>query len=416
MSAEGQPTGGEPAPRHKLQGDTLLQRSPGLRLQLWADNSVDVTFAGRTVRFGRHAVALLDAFALPTRLHDVLATLRCRSPMDCAEAVATARTLHEAGLLVPPGEAVCPPDRGFGAAGIHVAMLNDRARVEAYLEALRRTVRPDDVVVDIGTGTGILALAAARAGARRVFAIEAGAMADVAQSVFAASEFGNRIELIRGWSTEVVLPERASLLVSELIGTDPLGENLLAVVADARRRLLRPDARHLPDRLRVCALPVTIPPARLARHAVMEETLANWRAWYGVDLSPLRRMEHSLTRPLFHVRPQEAAAWPVLTPPLVLAEYSLADFTGGAVRPQAEARFAAAGTLNGLLLYFELGLGPVTLSTHPACAADSNHWFSPVYWLPKQPSVCVGELASFSIQHRPGAWQIQLTGLQPAQT
>ena len=65
-----------------------------------------------------------------------------------------------------------------------VKMLNDRARTDAFIRAIEATVRPGDVVVDLGTGTGVLALAAARAGARRVYAIEASGVGRAARSVF----------------------------------------------------------------------------------------------------------------------------------------------------------------------------------------------------------------------------------------
>ncbi len=63
-------------------------------------------------------------------------------------------------------------------------MLHDERRTGDYLRALAAAVRPDDVVLDIGTGSGVLAVAAARAGARRVYAVEASDIAEVAARVF----------------------------------------------------------------------------------------------------------------------------------------------------------------------------------------------------------------------------------------
>ena len=77
-------------------------------------------------------------------------------------------------------------------------MLDDDRRTEAYLAALTKAVRPEDVVLDIGTGTGVLAVAAARAGARHVYAVEATDIADVAERVFTANGVGDRVTLIRG--------------------------------------------------------------------------------------------------------------------------------------------------------------------------------------------------------------------------
>ena len=64
-------------------------------------------------------------------------------------------------------------------------------------------------------------MAAARAGARRVYAVEASDIAEVAERVFAANGVQDQITLIRGWSRQIELPKQANLLVSEIIGTRP---------------------------------------------------------------------------------------------------------------------------------------------------------------------------------------------------
>ena len=71
-------------------------------------------------------------------------------------------------------------------------MLHDDRRTGDYLAALAEAVRPGDVVLDIGTGSGVLAIAAARAGARRVYAVEASDIAEVAERVFAANGVEDR--------------------------------------------------------------------------------------------------------------------------------------------------------------------------------------------------------------------------------
>ena len=117
----------------------------------------------------------------------------------------------------------------------------------------------DDVVVDIGTGTGILAIAAARAGAQHVYAIESGNIADVAQNLFEANGLADRITLIKGYSTKINLPERADVLVSEIIGDEPLEEEVLKVTMDHAEQIPQTQWRLLPCALQVFGLPVTIP-------------------------------------------------------------------------------------------------------------------------------------------------------------
>ena len=196
----------------ELTPDTLLHRIVDLELNLVADNSVRVFMEGGWIESGRHTFEILKAFATPTPLQLGLRSIFAEGTEDHAVALATVKRLHELGCLLTHEARPFSTDRGFGNARVHIAMLNDRARVDAYFAGLRAVVRPGDVVLDIGTGTGVLALAAAQAGARRVYAVESGSMADVAQANFEASAYADRITLIRGWSTQIELPELADVV------------------------------------------------------------------------------------------------------------------------------------------------------------------------------------------------------------
>ena len=98
------------------------------------------------------------------------------------------------------------------------AMIADRVRVRAYAEALRQAITRDSVVLDLGTGTGIFALLACRFGARRVYAIEPSDAVQVAREIAAANGFAGRIEFWQALSTDVTLPERADVIVSDIGG------------------------------------------------------------------------------------------------------------------------------------------------------------------------------------------------------
>jgi len=133
----------------------------------------------------------------------------------------------------------------------HFAMLNDKPRNEFYRRALAEQVKEGDIVVEIGTGSGLLAMLAAKAGAKKVYAIEANRhMAQSARHLIAINGLSDKIEVINDLSTNVVLgrqlPERADVLVSEILGTLLLGESALEYVADARKRLLKPGGRIIP--------------------------------------------------------------------------------------------------------------------------------------------------------------------------
>lgn len=127
-------------------------------------------------------------------------------------------------------------------------MMADRVRTEAFTAALRRAVRPGCVVADIGTGAGVHAFLACKLGARRVYAIEPLDVIEVAQSIARANGFADRIEFIQALSTEVELPERADVIVSDLRGALPLYDGHLPSILDARRRLLAPGGVLIPQR------------------------------------------------------------------------------------------------------------------------------------------------------------------------
>ncbi|MBI2956634.1 MAG: 50S ribosomal protein L11 methyltransferase, partial [Acidobacteria bacterium] len=369
-----------------LRPDTVLQRVPHLTVRLESDNRVRIWLEGRELRFGPHALAVLDAFARPQSVEVAMERLRTRATgaQDWMELMNTVASLYEAGVLRDDTQttpALASSPGVFDTAALQVAMLNDRARTSAFLRAIEEVVRAGDVVVDIGTGTGILAMAAARAGARQVYAIEATRLAQAARAMVEANGLADRVTVVEGWSTQVELPEQADVLTSEIIGNEPLAENVLEVVADARKRLLKPGARLIPHRVKIFGLPVEIPRAELGKRTFAAETLENWRAWYGMDFRPLLVAAQE-TPQVFYVKPQQAREWKTLGEPLRLAEVDLSRVEDLTIENRGTARTRAAGLLGGVLVYFELELSRSTrFSTAPAEADEGSHWRSPVWLL-----------------------------------
>jgi protein arginine N-methyltransferase 1 len=145
------------------------------------------------------------------------------------------------------------------------AMIADRVRMDAFVRALRQAVKSDSVVVDIGTGTGVFALLACRFGARRVYAIEPADAVQVAREMAAANGFANRIEFFQAFSTDVHLPERADVIVSDIGGILPWFQKHIPSIADARRRFLAPGGVLIPQRDTAWAAIVEAP-SLYARH------------------------------------------------------------------------------------------------------------------------------------------------------
>ena len=133
----------------------------------------------------------------------------------------------------------------------HVPMMNEQERNQAYHDGLARTVGPDSTVFEIGTGSGLLAMMAARLGAKSVHTCEAVPLiAQTAMRIVARNGLSERITVLPKPSRAVALgtdlPARADLLVHEIFSSELLGEAVLPSIEDAKARLLAPGARVLP--------------------------------------------------------------------------------------------------------------------------------------------------------------------------
>jgi len=127
-------------------------------------------------------------------------------------------------------------------------MESDEVRNQAYQDVIRETVS-GKVVLEVGTGRSALwAVCCARAGAKRVYAIEANKRAYQAALRFLRSNKIDNVHLICGFSDNVELPERCEVLVHTLVGDIASSEGMIPFIEDAKRRLLTPDAVHIPQR------------------------------------------------------------------------------------------------------------------------------------------------------------------------
>jgi predicted RNA methylase len=119
----------------------------------------------------------------------------------------------------------------------HRRMLVDVVRMDAYDRAIRKLVRPGDVVLDVGAGTGILAMLAARAGAARVHAVESMPVAEIARELVASNGLGERVIVHRADLVTMDPVERVDLVVSDFLGPFLTDDAMLPAVAAAGRWL-----------------------------------------------------------------------------------------------------------------------------------------------------------------------------------
>ncbi len=139
----------------------------------------------------------------------------------------------------------------------HQLMLDDQIRMETYKNAIHEAVKPGMVVLDLGTGTGILGLWALQAGATQLYAIDVNAaVIPKAIATFEAGGFSGKYRVFHGLSYDIELPSQVDLIISEIIGNLGDNEDFIPILSDARKRFLKQDGRMLPRS--VCSILVPV--------------------------------------------------------------------------------------------------------------------------------------------------------------
>jgi predicted RNA methylase len=240
---------------------------------------------------------------------------------------------------------------------MHRLMLRDAGRNSAYDRAICKLVGKGDRVLDLGAGTGLLAMMAARAGADQVVAVEAADVVTLGRAVTKANGLQDRIVWKAMPSTELTLKQRCNVLVTETFGSHPFEECTHEFVRDARERLCTHDVRVIPARVRVYAAPATFADQR-DDWDLFAQKIA------GFSFAPLR--EH--TRGQMYAESLAPAS--LLAPPVLLEDIELGGPAPSKRKLQASWMIAQAGTFSGIVQWYELQLAPdIVLST-----AERTHW------------------------------------------
>ena len=264
----------------------------------------------------------------------------------------------------------------YSELGLQRYMVADRPRTEAFGAALRELVQANDHVIDVGTGTGLLAMFAAKSGASRVYALEQAAIARVAEQLVAKNGLDGVVQVLQKKAENFSSERPVDLIVSEWLGNFALTEAMVQKVLLCRDRNLKKGGKMLPSGVDIFLAPVE------SSHLYEQEGPGFWDITIGgIDFSLLEGIEVEQALAIKSMVQAEE----LLGEAQPIARLDMLTANESDLWPSGEIEFTArrAGTCHGLAGWFVAQLSPgVALDTGPS--SPGTHWmqtyfpFSPV--------------------------------------
>jgi protein arginine N-methyltransferase 1 len=251
---------------------------------------------------------------------------------------------------------------------IHEEMIKDKIRTGSYKKAIEnnKIIFKDKIVLDIGSGTGILSIFAAKAGAKHVYGIEYADIADYSKEIIKQNNLSDKITIIQSKVEEANLPvDKVDIIISEWMGYFLLYESMLDTLLFARDKWLKKDGYLLPDKAQIYL-------AGIQDTLYKYNKIDSWDNVYGFNFSVLKNP--ALAEPIIDNFPNNniiSNSCKIFDIDLYTVKVEDLDFSAG-----YEIIFNKDDTFNGFVTWFDVEFdklpNKVTLSTSPY--EPSTHW------------------------------------------
>ncbi len=282
----------------------------------------------------------------------------------------------------------------------HRLLINDFKCQDTFEKLISETVKPGDVVLDLGTGSGIHSLFAARAGARHVYAVDADGVLEFAKQTAAQNGLSDKITFIQTHFKNLELPEKVDVIISNVGFLVSLNE-----IAPVAKKFLKPGGRMIPDQLEISLGPVEVAD-------FYENHIQNWQYQkYGLDFSHLKQM--AVNHPQYlHLQP-EAYVAPAQSAPKI----SVAPDSSEVFNWKFEYVAQKDSVMHGLGGFYSfLSGGKEYLSTRPPFQLDNQIWNNFLLPISQPVSLKAGDVVTAQVnmirdtyEQRPvWSWSIQV--------
>ncbi|RNA31812.1 arginine N-methyltransferase [Brachionus plicatilis] len=268
---------------------------------------------------------------------------------------------------------------------VHNLMLRDKPRVTKYRDAIMKSKNlfKDKVVLDVGSGTGILSIFSAQAGAKHVYAIEAcRGIAELSKSIIKDNGMDDKITVLNEEVEKLDLPvKEVDIIVSEWMGFYLVHESMLSSVLFARERWLKKDTGLMYPSLAY----LYVCPVEMTRY--LNENLSYWSSFYNINYQSMSKVyrEVFLSKPIVEIIKSDQ----MIDEEQILASFDLKNVNIKDLESIQEynLEFSARKdcTLHGFAFWFDVVFDTdeetVILQTGPN--SEPTHWKQTIALLPE---------------------------------
>jgi tetratricopeptide (TPR) repeat protein len=254
----------------------------------------------------------------------------------------------------------------------HIPMMNEPERNQAFHDGLQAVVTPEKTVFEIGTGSGILAMMAAKLGARQVVTCEAVSLvAETATRIVERNGYQDRVKVLSKPSHAVKvgpdLPAKADILLHEVFSSELLGEHVLPAIEDAKARLLKPGGQVLPSAASIMI--ALVGGEALGKNLHVGES-------FGFDLGEFNAI-HPKKRPLY----REDLEPELLSDAIAAFRFDfMRQSTFPAERKHIDIPVTAAGRCYGVIQWIRIELAAgIVFENHPSRRKAVSNWQHTIY-------------------------------------